>query len=230
MNTCARLESTSRRGRVHTSRDTAQHLISAGKEHWLEKREALTEMKGKGSMETYFINVDGEKAGSVVSDSSLYLYNTTGAANRRWKPIEGLDERTNRLVDWNVEELLKLMQLVVANRSSARRSNSKKDNTPKRSSSDLDLMDNPFDEVVEIIALPDFCIASSIDPEEVQIEEVVIEELHALVSEIAQLYNQNPFHVSEEWRYCQAASLRSCVRQSIHPLLPRNLTMPVTSL
>lgn len=193
MNVCSRIESTGRGGRVHASKETAQQLIQAGKEQWLEKREEMTGMHGKGKVQTYFLNIGGARTESISVASTCF---ETNDDSRCWLPVEGLDDRSNRLIDWNTEELLKLLQKVVANRSSTtgdQHSDLRVERTP--SASALDLEDNPFDEVVEIIALPDFCQSSSpLDPDEVVIPPIVILELHGLVSEIAQLYNSNPFH------------------------------------
>ena len=39
MNVAARIESTGEPGRIHVSQDTADRLVTAGKGHWLEKRQ-----------------------------------------------------------------------------------------------------------------------------------------------------------------------------------------------
>lgn len=39
MNTCARLESSSKRGHIHASKETADLLVKAGRGKWLRKRE-----------------------------------------------------------------------------------------------------------------------------------------------------------------------------------------------
>lgn len=189
MNTCARLESTSLRGRIHASKETAQLLRKAGREDWLEKRDDMTEIKGKGCFETYFINVDGGV--KDVSLSNLSHYEPSDLTSR-WDPLPGIDEKTNRLIDWNVEELLKLLKLVISNRCEHKGSK-KLDKAP--SSSALQMNQTPFDEVVEIISLPEevqHCAVVS--PDEVEIPSDVIIELHLLVSNIAQMYNDNPFH------------------------------------
>eukprot|EP00977_Amphora_coffeiformis_P015627 scaffold4599_cov219-Amphora_coffeaeformis.AAC.8 len=52
MNTCARLESTGMRNRIHMSVQTAELLRDAGKEEWLVEREDVVSAKGKGTMKT----------------------------------------------------------------------------------------------------------------------------------------------------------------------------------
>jgi len=96
MNTCARLESSGSRGRIHTSKETADQIIKFGKGEWLEKRENQL-AKGKGSLESYWVNVHGERARSTASvDSDLMIPRSVYGPR-----VAGLDARTNRLIDWN---------------------------------------------------------------------------------------------------------------------------------
>ena len=174
-------------------------LKKSGKEAWLEKREDTVEAKGKGSLETYWVNVHGERAGSVGSVTSVsdVLPGMQKNRVRYGKPFKGLDERTHRLVDWNVEMLLGLMKQIVARRSSRKRSMHSKLQRKDTEEIDFELGDTPLEEVREIIALPEFDNEASQkqqDPEKVKIPEEVVGQLHHLVSCIAKLYNPNPFH------------------------------------
>lgn len=51
MNTTARIESTSKPGRIQMSKETGELVIQAGKGHWIEKREQKVEAKGKGALQ-----------------------------------------------------------------------------------------------------------------------------------------------------------------------------------
>jgi hypothetical protein len=104
-------------------------------------------------------------------------------------------DKTERLIDWNVDILLRLLQQIIAHRDS-------------KSKDDLDetcqqpLM-NPFDEVKEIIALPEFKETRQLrDPAEVKISDTVTEQLRSFVSTIAGLYQDNAFHNFEHVRAC----------------------------
>lgn len=55
VNTASRMESNGENGRIHVSKSTAEHLVEAGKGHWLEKREDPTYAKGKGLLEYFWI-------------------------------------------------------------------------------------------------------------------------------------------------------------------------------
>jgi class 3 adenylate cyclase len=57
MNTAARMESNSARGRIHVSEATAGLLIEARKSSWLKKREDKIVAKGKGEMQTFWVEL-----------------------------------------------------------------------------------------------------------------------------------------------------------------------------
>ena len=64
MNTAARIESTSKPGRIQVSKETGELVIQAGKGHWIEKRDNKVEAKGKGALEV----------SSICADVLLVLY------------------------------------------------------------------------------------------------------------------------------------------------------------
>ena len=57
VNTASRMESTGVKGRIQVSKDTADALTAAGKQDWLTPREDRIVAKGKGEMETFFVNI-----------------------------------------------------------------------------------------------------------------------------------------------------------------------------
>ena len=103
MNTCARLESSSKRDCVQCSHETATLLFNAGKEHWVEKRTDGVSLKGKGSLDTYWLNVGCERAGSVGTTKSESESDELKNLESYGKAMPGLDDRTKRLIDWNVQ-------------------------------------------------------------------------------------------------------------------------------
>ena len=56
MNTAARMESTGERGKTQVSKSTAESLTAGGKSHWLIPRTELVNAKGKGELQTYWVN------------------------------------------------------------------------------------------------------------------------------------------------------------------------------
>lgn len=109
------------------------------------------------------------------------------------KKSQKFSDKTERLIDWNVDILVRLLQQIIAYRDI---------------SSDDDLVvcgqanvSNPFDEVKEIISLPEFKETRKMrDPAEVKIPDDVVGQLRSYVSTIAGLYKENSFHNFEHVR------------------------------
>jgi Adenylate and Guanylate cyclase catalytic domain len=57
--TAARMESNGQRNCIHMSQATANLLTEAGKRHWIYPRVDLVNAKGKGTMQTYWVNLGG---------------------------------------------------------------------------------------------------------------------------------------------------------------------------
>jgi class 3 adenylate cyclase len=55
VNTASRMESNGVGGKIHVSQTTADLLVAAGKTKWLIKRPELVAAKGKGEMQTYWV-------------------------------------------------------------------------------------------------------------------------------------------------------------------------------
>ncbi|CAB9521849.1 Receptor-type guanylate cyclase gcy [Seminavis robusta] len=187
MNTCARLESSSKPNRIQCSKATAEQIIKSGKGAWLQPRSDPIALKGLGSIEGFWVNVSGERAGSVASCRSSQGY---GSPIERPGLFPELDKRTVRLIDWNVEMLSRIMMDIAAKRASVSASTTKKQGAVA-----AEFGDAPLEEVREIITLPEFDHHASLqNPEDQKIPVEVVEELRLLVSHIASMYNDNPFH------------------------------------
>lgn len=188
VNKASRIETTGLPGRIHCSSETAELLRKAGKESWLEKRKERIDVMGLGIMESYWVQLP-------VDHSARRLKKPT---RPELVVLPGFDPKTSRLIQWNVEVLVSLLRAVVAQR----------DGPPPKftgvESSHFDVhnseavdTDMPLDELKEIIALPEFDRESAgcgRDPDTVIIPRKVCMELTHLVSAIAGMYNDNPFH------------------------------------
>jgi hypothetical protein len=108
-------------------------------------------------------------------------------------PQQGLtDEKTARLIDWNVELLLRSLREVVARRQAL----SEKTQTTKHCLS-VAPGATVLDEVKEIITLPQFdaeAARQEREPEQIVLGPEVEIELHDYVATIAMMYRENPFH------------------------------------
>jgi len=62
VNTASRMESNGMKGHIHCSQATADEIVSSGKEHWLSPRSDKIKAKGKGEMQTFWINLGSTKS------------------------------------------------------------------------------------------------------------------------------------------------------------------------
>lgn len=217
VNTCARIETTGTRNRIHISKSTADLLSEMGKGHWFIPRGDKVSAKGKGELETFWLKLirSGDN-GSVVSASSNVPTESSMAEAakaeqspamlKRRMSMQGSIQRKlqnlnpkkfERLVNWNVDVLLTILTQVEERRQQARTKADAKDKIRKL---EMELgsstgANNNLDEVVEAIELPRFNSNYS-TPLRVQVEldnQVQIQ-LKEYVSLIASMYNDNPFH------------------------------------
>ena len=214
VNTASRIERSGVGNRVHLSENTANLIIGAGKESWVEPRSDVVHLKGIGSVKTFWLvgSKANSKAGSVADYSDH-----SGIGGNDWARhlIKGgadgtsLKDQTARLVAWNTESLLRLLQQVAASRGGP----------PKKGSSKRvkKLMPKaaPLNEVAEIISLPAFSSKKTgkrISPEAIEFGPDVKQQLYSYVSWVASAYKENPFHNFEH---------ASHVSMSVNKLLSR---------
>jgi hypothetical protein len=204
----ARMESTGIRNKIQLSQETADLLIAAGKSHWVKPREEKIVAKGKGELQTYWLYLrnhsDRSSANEHLSsngssrdtddDHDIHI-NVVRDAMEDPKVKRLMGDKTSRLIDWNVDVLLRLLKTIVARRQASA--------VPKDSVSKLlkplnsQVGKTVIDEVVEIVTLPDFdakAARKQSDPEGITIDERVVEQLHEYVTNVAIMYNENPFH------------------------------------
>jgi class 3 adenylate cyclase len=137
VNTASRMESTGRRDSIQISQVTANILVAAGKQHWITAREDKVVAKGKGELQTYWLDVKVTRTkvsaagASEISDEEMkhleevlsdsFTPSTSFATQKSLSQVvsDQLDIRTvegkrQRLIDWNMALLLKQLRLIVA--------------------------------------------------------------------------------------------------------------------
>jgi 3'5'-cyclic nucleotide phosphodiesterase len=160
--------------------------------------------KGKGEMQTYWLEIapkDSQSTSDRKSTSSASSGNEEDAnvidTTSVMKPLQQ-DPKTTRLVDWNVDVLLRLLKLIVSRRKSCSIPPSEKHAPMEERYKSEQYVTSPLDEVKEIITLPAFIEAKQQeDPEEIVLPNEVGLQLQDYVSNVAALYNNNPFHSFE---------------------------------
>jgi Adenylate and Guanylate cyclase catalytic domain len=174
VNTAARMESNGEKNKIHVSESTAHSLITLGKGHWVTPRKDKVYAKGKGELQTYFVE---PKSGAASVSVSSEPSSTEGSVEH-----EDLDDKTTRLS--------KLIRQIVACRLSC------SDRVENESVVwEKGLCKSVIDEVTEVIELPAF--SSKKKMTEVALTELspnVQEQLREYIEEIASMYDDNAFH------------------------------------
>jgi class 3 adenylate cyclase len=195
MNTASRIESTGASNRVHLSKQTADLLISAGKTHWIKPRDEKIVAKGLGELETFWLVLGRERSeGTSMASDTLSVQSEGRSFHEAKATISSLSSpKMTRLIDWNVDMLLRLLKQIAATRSGPpSKSPTQRVIQPKSKTGETVL-----DEVREIIALPKFdaeTAAKQGDVESIEMDEKVCAQLSTYVASIAAMYRDNPFH------------------------------------
>ena len=202
MNTASRMESTSRPGYIQISNDTAALLKEAGKDAWVTLRNDTAKVKGKGEMQTYWL-VDSRTSGTESTGDASSRTDESEVSLSPSLYLEKLSAKMERLVDWNVEVMMRLIKQIQARNGST-------GNLPPRmkSLSRKKLNTTPLEEVVEVIALPDFEDKDVQDAEKVVVDDKVRDQLRKFVATIASLYRENAFHSFEHASHVTMAAVK----------------------
>ena len=105
-----------------------------------------------------------------------------------------LDAKTKRLVQWNVDVLVRQLKQIKAHRQVCSKLSNRGD-LPIESRYSRKNESSCIDEVREIITLPPFVtVNEEIDLYGANLDESVVKQLHSYMSGIASLYKSNPFH------------------------------------
>jgi Adenylate and Guanylate cyclase catalytic domain len=108
------MESTGKKDLIQISQATADILVLDGKQHWIVEREDAVEVKGKGKLQTYWLNPSLHKRGSR-SGSSDEDNSDTGSVSRGLSRVSDEDMvKKHRLVDWITQLLLEHVKKIVS--------------------------------------------------------------------------------------------------------------------
>ena len=226
VNTASRIESTGLKGCIHLSQEAADEICASGKAIWVKERSDKVTAKGKGEMTTFWLSLtdnsscgDGHSSAGDSFAGGMMGASSVAEANRK-NPKDGsakkphahtqtqnnstnLSEKNQRLVEWNVDILQRLLKQIAAKRRVTERSKHMMLRIPSTTS---DAANQPLEsakphmvleEVAEVICLPKFTnkAAGAMDhAEDVALSSDVLMQLHGYVGTIASMYNDNPFH------------------------------------
>ena len=143
-----------------------------------------------GVLNTYWLTLSGRQS-SVVSDSASAATNVTDVFCEEHENREELIKREG-LISWVAERLSDYLKQVIGQRQL------QKGHHKKVSLNDFvyEKVGSNMDEVVEVIALPNFrgTTAQDYKHQKIEIDPVVQQQLRNYVSLIASCYRNNPFH------------------------------------
>ncbi|CAB9519134.1 Receptor-type guanylate cyclase gcy [Seminavis robusta] len=191
VNTAARMEQTGVPEKIQVSHATANLLTAAGKGHWLESRDDSIVAKGKGVLNTFFVDPTRQEDGTTSAKVSSRVAKSASEMKAK---------KQKRLVQWMTEVLLERLRQIVARRDKVQGGSFKEEAQANKSAPTTAAASVgsgiPMDEVVEAIKLPDFDdnAVTEEDLSFVHIPEVVVDQLRAHVTAIAESYQDNPFH------------------------------------
>ena len=211
VNTAARIEATGERNRIHLSEETAKELVIANKGHWVKSRTDIIQAKGKGALETFWLDTQLRSSPSVESEgkegSPPPSPEARVSSDRDRKFLEaGLkpeapsnDEKLNRLIGWNTDVLGRLIKQIIARRNAA----IKLGKTRVTKAEVPQLTPQPrgtatvLDELKEIIHLPALdaiVVENQEDPTSIVLDQELTDQLRDFVGMVALSYHDNPFH------------------------------------
>ena len=223
VNTASRMESTGMIGRIQVSAETADELIAKGKVHWLKPRADKIVAKGKGQLDTFWLEPrkktrsasstpDGKrvtmqfsheaqipvksgmsKTGSAAS--ARVSCNKSASAKSQTSSRAATKEQRERLVKYNTDVLLKpLIQSISARHTASLKA--KKSRSVRQIDHSTETFEPlfAFSAVSNSIPFPDFDPAKVTDSITMDDAGGIRQDLQAYVSEIAALYSDVPFH------------------------------------
>jgi hypothetical protein len=177
------MESTGTKGRIQISQSTGNLLRTAGKGHWLTRREDSIVAKGKGVLDTFWLKCELKAASSHTQSEHSDDMDQSGENKR------DISEKHQRLVDWIVDLLADHIRKCMH-----KRAGKKSSKVPLSYASGKGT--TPLDEVAEVIAMPKFDARMSEkgDYRDIEIPDHVMEQLREYVSTVSFLYRDNAFH------------------------------------
>ncbi|CAB9518478.1 Receptor-type guanylate cyclase gcy [Seminavis robusta] len=199
VNTAARMESNGSPNRIQVSSKTAEALEKAGKGVWMTKRQDPIEAKGKGTMETFWVEpVSGasthRSAASSVQMNNSHVFEGNDGIDAMLDLTETPDSGlTERLIDFNAKICEDLIVKVLMRRQAMGMDPSTDEESSSAAAIWTKGSNSVRDEVVDTISLPPFQKAT-FTATKTSLEPQVVHQLHEFVAEIAHSYRDNPFH------------------------------------
>eukprot|EP00980_Cylindrotheca_fusiformis_P015780 scaffold4589_cov132-Cylindrotheca_fusiformis.AAC.2 len=206
MNTAARMEQSGERHCVHLSQASAELLKEAGLGKWIMPRRSKIFVKGKGDMQTYWLrktkapdqkrpdlkNDMNTVAESDETDDESQSVEETGLAFN-FDIDQGMT-KIERLVEWNSEVLGSLLQQVVASRRGVVKDIDTLLREEKIIGREGGTVLDEFTPIIPLKRLGVEDLHARRRPSSIDIGDEAKSQLRSYLSEIAAMYQDNPFH------------------------------------
>eukprot|EP00980_Cylindrotheca_fusiformis_P005059 scaffold1072_cov124-Cylindrotheca_fusiformis.AAC.5 len=215
MNTASRMESSGERDRIQVTQTTADLLTEAGfGAKWLIPRSSTIFVKGKGEMQTYWVR----KAKSPVAKGSETLSkvdetigtggdeSTGGSSSEFGLDPEGILvlTKTERLVEWDVAVLTSLLQQIVASRGGVVKEIKQLSSEEGTIGSNGTVLEE-FTPIIPLKRFETHDIQQRQRPSTIEISNKVKCQLRGYLSNVASMYQDNPFHNFEHANHVTAS-------------------------
>jgi class 3 adenylate cyclase len=180
VNTAARMEHSGKRNRIQVSQETADLITEAGKGHWIFQR--IDDVASRGGIQTYWVEPQ-----SNAQEAKLKNAAPTRVAAKPGAPADN----SQRLIDWNVDILKRLLKRIVARRKDE---NTKSDPNANFSVSTEEGV-TVRDEICPTIKLPKYDKnKAKTDPQTIHLGDKVENQLREYVRLLESMYHDNSFH------------------------------------
>lgn len=174
-------------------------MLKAGKAYWFRPREDKVTAKGKGELNTFWLDIAPTRHQSTNSAHTTDSENISPPILEKsvgWSDqpcaISSLSDKQRRLVNWITLEMAKLLKSIELSRDPDVTSG---DDLVQLERQMRDVASTPLDEATSIIQLSTFkecpCTRSEDD---IVLDLLVFGELRTFIEAIAELYVNNPFH------------------------------------
>jgi class 3 adenylate cyclase len=233
MNTTARMETTGMQNKIHISQETADLLKGSGKGHWVTARDELVSAKGKGKMQTYFLDIksdttksmssstsassssQSESRGDIEENVAVAVPQTENGVASKVMVMKPISEKQGRLVNWNADTMARLLKAIVALREASGSKAAPEDNLKALEDMKLQRDTLVIEEIDEIVTLPVFDVNvanKQKDLDTIDLGEVVDKQLHDYVATISVMYQDNPFHNFEHASHVAMSTVKLLAR------------------
>eukprot|EP00980_Cylindrotheca_fusiformis_P005874 scaffold1232_cov83-Cylindrotheca_fusiformis.AAC.1 len=216
MNTAARMESSSERSRIQISQVTADFLKEARLARWTIPRSSKVFVKGKGEMQTYWLRksrvTNTRKAACLKPDMETLEEGTDSEESSEraseedndFLGIEGMN-KTERLVEWNVEVLTSLLEQIVGSRAGDMDQIVNLSDAEKSIGTGGKTVLEEFTPIIQLKRFDAEELKRRGRPASVNIEDEVKSQLRSYISSISQMYPDNDFHNFEHASHVTAS-------------------------